>query len=223
MQANPGDPTPAIPPPAAILFDLDGTLIDSVELIVRSYQHAAALHLGRSLERAAIVRTIGLPLDRTMETLAPGRGATLVAAYREYMHANHDDLVCAFPGVTDLLHRLRGRGYRLGIVTAKNRPAATLAFRLCGLDALVDVTICGEDTTHHKPAPDPLLAAAAALAVDPRGCCYIGDAPTDLLAARAAGMPAIAATWGAGTRDELAAVGPDLWLDAPLDFLPHCP
>src|SRR5436190_11049397 len=133
-------PHSVLSPQSSVLFDLDGTLIDSVELIVRSYHHATTTHLGMTLERAAIVRTIGLPLDRVMEELAPGQGATLVATYREYMSANHDDLVCAYPGVLDLLRELRERGYRLGIVTAKHRPAASLAFRLCGLDALVDST-----------------------------------------------------------------------------------
>jgi pyrophosphatase PpaX len=215
-------PHSVLSPQSSVLFDLDGTLIDSVELIVRSYHHATMTHLEMALERAAIVRTIGLPLDRVMEEIAPGRGATLVATYREYMSANHDDLVGAFPGVLDLLRALRERGYRLGIVTAKHRPAASLAFRLCGLDALVDVTICGDDTTRHKPFPDPLLAAAAQLAVEPQDCLYVGDAPTDLQAAHAAEMRAVAATWGAGTRDELAAASPHLWLTQPLDLLAHC-
>jgi pyrophosphatase PpaX len=210
-------------PQSSVLFDLDGTLIDSVELIVRSFGHATTTHLGRVLDRTAIVRTIGLPLERTMEELAPGRGAALVATYREYMRAHHDTLVGLFPGVAELLAALRARGYRLGIVTSKGRPAAGLAFALCGLDALVDVTICAEDTARHKPLPDPLLAAAARLGTPPGRCLYVGDTPHDLQAARAAGMLAVAATWGAGTADELAAESPDLWLDTPLALLDALP
>jgi len=210
-------------PHSALLFDLDGTLIDSVELIVRSYQHATELHLGQPLAREVIVPTIGLSLDAVLEEMAPGRGPILVATYREYMHANHDTLVRPFDGVLETLRELRERGYRLGIVTSKRRPAASLAFLRWMLDTHVDVTICAEDAPRTKPAPDPLLAAAALLGITPGDCCYVGDTPHDMIAARAAGMCAIAAPWGAGTRDELAAAQPDLWLDAPGDLLHHYP
>lgn len=208
---------------SSILFDLDGTLIDSVELIVRSYQHATTIHLGEPLAREAIVPTIGLSLEAILEGLAPGRGPILVEIYREYMRANHDALVRPYDGVLETLRALRERGYRLGIVTSKGRPAATLAFRQWALDAYVDVTICAEDAPRTKPAPDPLLAAAAHLGVEPGQCCYIGDTPHDLIAARAAGMPAIAVPWGAGTRQELTAAQPDLWLEAMGDLLGHFP
>jgi pyrophosphatase PpaX len=210
-------------PQSAILFDLDGTLIDSVELIVRSFQHATALHLGQALAREAIVPTIGLALDTVLEGMAPGRGPVLVAPYREYMHANHDLLVRPYDGVLETLRELRERGYRLGIVTSKRRPAASLAFLRWMLDTHVDVTVCAEDAPRTKPAPDPLLAAAALLGVTPAECCYVGDTPHDMIAARAAGMCAIAAPWGAGTRAELAAAQPHLWLDTPSDLLRHYP
>jgi pyrophosphatase PpaX len=210
-------------PQSAILFDLDGTLIDSVELIVRSYQHATTIHLGEPLAREAIVPTIGLSLEAILEGLAPGRGPTLVETYREYMRANHDLLVRPYDGVLETLRALRERGYRLGIVTSKGRPAATLAFLQWALDAHVDATICAEDAPRTKPAPDPLLAAAAHLGVEPAQCCYIGDTPHDLIAAHAAGMGAIAVPWGAGTREALAAAQPDLWLEVMGDLLDHFP
>ena len=118
---------------------------------------------------------------------------------------------------------MRARGYRLGIVTSKSRPQAELAFRLCALEPLVDVTICAEDTTHLKPAPDPLLLAAARLDVAPARCLYVGDTIHDLGAARAAGMASAAAPWGAGAHEALAALAPDLWLTEPLALLDHCP
>jgi pyrophosphatase PpaX len=208
---------------SAILFDLDGTLIDSIELIVRSYQHATEFHLGQPMAREVIVPTIGLSLEAVLEGMAPGRGPVLVATYREYMHANHDLLVHPYDGVLGTLRELRDRGYRLGIVTSKMRPAANLAFLRWMLDTHVDVTICAEDAPRTKPEPDPLLAAAALLGVAPGECCYVGDTPHDMIAARAAGMCAIAAPWGAGTRDELAAAQPDLWLETPGDLLRYYP
>ena len=200
---------PGPQPFAAVLFDLDGTLIDSVELIVRAFERATRAHLGAAPPRAAIVATIGRPLAVVLEELAPGRGAALLATYRAYVRAHHDALVRPFPGAVETLRELRARGYRLGIVTAKGRAQAELAFRLCALEPLVDVTICAEDTARHKPEPEPLLRAAAALGVAPADCLYVGDSTHDLRAARAAG--------------DLAALAPDLWLGALGDLLPHCP
>lgn len=206
-----------------MLFDLDGTLIDSVELIVRAFAHTLLTHTGAATGRAAIVATIGRPLVAVLEELAPGRGAALAETYRAYVRAHHDALVRPFPGALDTLRELRARGYRLGIVTAKARPQAALAFRLCALEPLVDVTICLEDAARPKPAPDPLLAAAARLRARPADCLYVGDSAHDLLAARAAGMGGAAAAWGAGTPEALLALAPDLWLTEPLALLPHCP
>lgn len=208
---------------SAILFDLDGTLVDSVELIVRSFEHAARAHLGAAPSRAALAATIGRPLASVLEELAPGRGEQLVATYRAYLREHHDALVRPFPGAVDTLRELRARGYRLGIVTAKGRPQAELAFRLCALEPLVDVTVCAEDTTRHKPAPEPLLKAAADLGIPPARCLYVGDSTHDLIAARAAGMRSAAAPWGAGAAEALAALAPELWLGALGDLPFYCP
>ncbi len=207
----------------AVLFDLDGTLVDSVESIVRSFTHATQSLLGTTVAREAIVATIGRPLEPTFEALAPGRGAELLQTYRAYLNEHHDALVRAFPGTVELLVELRGRGYALGIVTAKSRMQAELSFRLCALEPLVDVTVCAEDTPQLKPAPDPLLLAAARLDVAPERCLYVGDTIHDLGAARAAGMVSAAVPWGAGAHEELAALAPDLWLTEPLALLDHCP
>src|SRR5690349_3699643 len=98
---------PALPLPQAILFDLDGTLIDSIELIVRSFQHTTAAHLGAPLPRDEIIPTIGRSLSQELERIAPGRGMALLATYRTFMFANHDELVTVYPGVFELLRAVR--------------------------------------------------------------------------------------------------------------------
>src|SRR5262245_49082048 len=110
MHSVPSIQHSVLPSPQVMLFDLDGTLIDSIELIVRSFQHTTAAHLGAPLARAEIIPTIGRSLVKELERIAPGRGAELLATYRIFNLANHDALVTVYPGVLDLLHAVRTRG-----------------------------------------------------------------------------------------------------------------
>jgi pyrophosphatase PpaX len=208
---------------AAILFDLDGTLLDSIELIVAAFQHTTGRHLGRPIERGVVVPTIGRPLAAVLEELAPGRGETLFVSYEEYLHLHHDRLARLYPDSAAVLIELRARGYPLGIVTSKRRRVAQLAFDLTGLDRLVDLILCVEDTPRGKPAPDPLLAAAARLDLPPGDCLYVGDSRHDLESAAAAGMPSAAALWGPNDPALLAALGPTHLLAALPDLLALCP
>jgi pyrophosphatase PpaX len=210
-------------PYSTILFDLDGTLLDSIELIVGGYQHTTAVHLGQPIERAAIIPDIGRALPEVMEELAPGRSAELLPTYRRFVIEQHDRLARLYPDVLVVLSELRRRHYRLGIVTSKARPVAALAFDGLGLAPLLDLTICLEETSRHKPAPDPLLEAAQRLACRPADCLYVGDSTHDLLAARAAGMPVAAALWGPYPYQALAALQPAYLLEALPALLPHCP
>jgi pyrophosphatase PpaX len=183
-------------PPSAILFDLDGTLIDSIELIVRSFQHTTAEHLGAPLPREEIIPTIGRSLAAELERIAPGRGMTLLATYRTFMFANHDELVTVYPGVLELLRAVRARGIKTGIVTSKARISAAPSFARFLLHHEMDIIVTEDDTERHKPFPDPLLHAATLLDLPPINCWYVGDSTHDMEAARAAGMPAIGAAWG---------------------------
>lgn len=187
---------PELRTPSAILFDLDGTLIDSIELIVRSFQYTTAEHLGAPLPREEIIPTIGRSLTKELERIAPGRGMALLATYRTFMFANHDELVTVYPGVLELLRAVRTRGIKTGIVTSKARISAAPSFERFLLHHEMDIIVTEDNTERHKPFPDPLLHAAALLDLPPTACWYIGDSTHDMEAARAAGMPAIGAAWG---------------------------
>lgn len=185
-----------LPTADCALFDLDGTLIDSIELIVRSFQHATAMHCGAPLSREEIIPTIGRSLVGELERIAPGNGATLLATYRTFMFANHDAFVTVYPGIVAMLAAIHARGIPMGIVTSKARLSAAPSFARFLLDREMSVVVAEDDTTRHKPHPDPLLHAAAMLAVPPAACWYIGDSTHDMVAARAAGMTGIGAAWG---------------------------
>jgi pyrophosphatase PpaX len=203
----------------AVLFDLDGTLLDSIELIVRAFQHTTLVHLGAPVTRARIVPTIGRSLLAVLDELAPGRSAELLPTYDQFVRDYHDQLAVLVPSCAPVLAELRTRGYALGIVTAKRWPVARLAFDAHGLDRLVDVIVCLEDTARSKPAPDPLLLAADRLGLAPAACLYVGDSVHDLLAAHAAGMASAAALWGPNDPAELAARTPTHLCHALTDLL----
>jgi len=193
-----------MPPCDALLLDLDGTLIDSIELIVRSFQHATATHLGREYSRAEIVPTIGRPLTDVLEEIAPGQGTALLATYREYNLAWHDEYVTIYPGVIEMLAEVQTRGVPMAIVTSKGRDATAPTFRRFGLDAGMQTVVLLEDTVRHKPHSEPLLLAAECISISPAACWYLGDSTHDMQAARAAGMAAIGAAWGPYSRAALA-------------------
>ncbi len=207
-----------LPAPRAILFDLDGTLIDSIELIVRSFQHATETHLGVPLSREEIIPTIGRSLAAELERIAPGSGATLLATYRIYMLANHDAFVTVYPGIVDLLAALHACGLPTGIVTSKARISAAPSFARFLLDREMSVVVVEDDTERHKPHPDPLLHAARLLDLLPAACWYIGDSTHDMIAARAAGMTAVGAAWGPNRASDLAPLA-DAVAETPADVL----
>lgn len=196
-----------------VFFDLDGTLADTIPLIVASYQHAFRTVLGEEVDDARARAWIGRPLLEALLEESPEHGHALDATYREWNLANTAALIQRFDGVPELLEALTAAGVRVAVVTSKRQQTARLALEGVGIDHLVRVVAGLEDTERHKPAPDPLLHGAAALGVDAATCAYVGDATVDLQAARAAGMAAVAVTWGAGEREALAAERPDALVD----------
>lgn len=192
-----------------ILFDLDGTLADTIPLIIASYQHAFREILGEEVSDARARAWIGRPLLEALLEESPERGHDLDRVYREWNLANTERLILAYDGVPEMLLALDGAGRRSAVVTSKRRTTAQLALRHVGIEPLISVAAALEDTTVHKPNPAPLLHGALVLGADPASSVYVGDATVNILAAQAAGMSSVAVTWGAGLRDELVAVGPD--------------
>jgi pyrophosphatase PpaX len=198
-----------------VLFDLDGTLIDSGPMIVSSMKHAARVVLGREVEERLLTAAIGGPgLVAQMRALDPERVDDLVRAYREHNEPLHDELE-AFWEVVEVLPRLRSEGRRLGIVTAKRRSTVRLAFeRLPGLEQRFDVLVAAEDTERHKPDPEPILLALARLGARPEEAAYVGDSPFDIRAAKAAGVHAVAVAWGGiHEPDRLRSEAPDAFVE----------
>lgn len=204
-----------------VLFDLDGTLVDSGAIIVASMRHAATTVLGRDVPVEVLSAAVGGPgLVEQMRLLDAGRVDDLVRVYREHNEPLHAGLQ-ACTGIDAAVRRLRDEGRRLGIVTAKRHATVRLAWEaLPELEALFDTVVGADDTERHKPDPEPLLLALERLGARPEQAAYVGDSPFDVQAAKAAGVHALAVTWGGiHTRERLAAEQPDALVDSPEDLL----
>ena len=193
-----------------VLFDFDGTVLDSGEIILASMRHATKTVLGREIEDEVLMAAVGgSGLAEQMRLLDATRVDELVDVYRAHNEPLHTSLACC-AGMEDALERLKEEGRKLGLVTAKRRATVALAFETVPIEHLFDVVVGSDDTERHKPHPDPLLHALDLLDADADDAVYVGDSPFDIRAAKAAGMHAVAVTWGGiHPRERLEAEGPD--------------
>ena len=203
-----------------VLFDLDGTVIDSGGIILASMRHASREVLGRVIADAELMQAVGGPgLEAQMAALDPERVDELVSVYRAHNEPLHEELVCC-AGMEHALERLKADGRRLGVVTAKRRSTAELAFEHVPLGHLFETIVGGDETERHKPDPEPLLLAAERLGARPADIVYVGDSPFDIRAAKAAGMGSVAVTWGRiHDRSRLEREKPDAIVDTAKELL----
>lgn len=211
----------------AVLFDLDGTLIDSIRLILDSYHHTLAAHAKPAQSDAQLLAHVGTPLVTHLGQYAANELelAAMVATYRAWNRAHHDGAVRAFDGAVEAVRALAATGLALAVVTSKQREAAQRGLDLTGFGvpgaegAPFRFLLGADDVAQHKPDPTPLLVACARLGVTPARAAYVGDSPHDLAAARAAGALAVAAGWGPFPRADLDAVGYDRWVRSPASLV----
>ena len=187
-----------------VLFDLDGTVVDTRELIRLSHRHAVTSVLGRDMPDDELLANVGRPLIEQMAAFDADRAQDLLEAQRAWNHAHTAELIRPYPGVAEMLAGLKAAGCQTGVVTSKSGPTVQMAF-----DALpevaehIDVLVAVEDTPVYKPGPDPVLLALARLGVDAADACYVGDAPFDIAAGRAAGVTTVGVTWGFFPREAI--------------------
>lgn len=205
-----------------LVFDLDGTVVDTVDLIVSSFRHATRRVLECELPDEVILAGVGQPLMAQMQRLSPEHAQELYDVYRAYNLRRHDELIRGYESMEEVLAALRAAGRRLGIVTSKSADTTTMAFRAVGLRDYFDVVITAGDTTEHKPSPVPLLLCLERLEATADGAIYIGDSPFDIDAGRAAGTATAAVAWGVFGREALLASSPDYWLERPTELVDLC-
>jgi pyrophosphatase PpaX len=196
-----------------VLFDLDGTLIDSTRLILDSYHHTMRVHRGATFPDSEWIQGLGTPLRVQFRRFSDDADEIerMIATYREWNLAHHDAMVRAFPGAVDAVRRLRAAGAQLGIVTSKNRHGVELGLARGGFDGLFTTIVTSDDLQASKPDPAPVLAAIARLGAEPERTLFAGDSPHDIAAGREAGTRTAACLWGPFARERLEAERPDYY------------
>jgi pyrophosphatase PpaX len=203
--------------PIAVLFDLDGTLIDSIELILSSMRYAFSKCRRAVPSDAEWLTGIGTPLPTMFRNYVAEEAhiAELIAAYREHQMAHHDALVRCYTEVAEMLAVLAGRGHRLAVVTSKSDALARRGLEHAGILHFFESIVGFDSTTRHKPHPEPVLTALRRLGYEPFEAAFVGDSVHDVEAGNAAGVVTVAALWGPFTREQLAVANPHVFAERP--------
>lgn len=200
-----------------VLFDLDGTLIDSIRLILDSFHHTWTAFGREARTDAEWLAGIGTPLKIAFTPWARDAAEidAMIAAYREHNLLHHDNVVRAYPGVVDTVRALAREGVKLGVVTSKNRHGTHRGLVAAGLDDVLTLRVCADDVTNAKPHREPVDRAVMLAGADPAKTLFVGDSIHDMEAGRAAEVHTGAALWGPFARTDLAHAEPRHWVDEP--------
>ena len=207
----------------AVLFDLDGTLADTTELILRCYRHTMQVHLGEVLPDHRWIAGMGTPFRELIKEFArdADQAARMTETYGAYQRAIHDDMVKAFPGAVEVVGALKARGVAVGVVTSRKTPMAQLTLVRAGFDGMMDVLVGADDVVKAKPDPEPVLMALDRLGLsgEEARTLFVGDSPFDIRAGRGAGTRTAAVLWGPFPHETLRAEGPDHFVSHPEELL----
>lgn len=197
----------------AILFDLDGTLIDTNELIVQSFQHAFREHLNKEISREDVIKTFGEPLRGAMLKYDEENVDKMLSIFRKYNEKNHDRLASECEGVVEGIKLLKESGYKIALVTSKRRSMTERGLKLIDIYKDMDIIVTPEDTEEHKPLAAPALKACDLLNVKPVETIFVGDSHNDILCGKAAGCYTCLVSYTALPLEEMMGYGPDFIID----------
>ncbi|CAN5741894.1 HAD family hydrolase [soil metagenome] len=205
----------------AVLYDFDGTLADSTDLIMRCYRHTMTRHLGKSPPDEEWLSGFGTPLEAQLRRFARSEAefVAMLDSYVVHQRDHHDQLLRPFPEAVETVTRLAEKGIGLAIVTSKHRHATLQGLELCSLTRHFQVIVTPEDVRMPKPDAEPVLLALSRLGVAPSEAIFVGDSPHDIAAGRAAHVRTAAALWGPFSRGVLEAENPDSFLESQGDVL----
>ncbi|SDZ34465.1 pyrophosphatase PpaX [Evansella caseinilytica] len=202
-----------------ILFDLDGTLINTIELIIASFLHTMETYYPGKYRREDVVSFIGPPLSETFMNLDPSKVDEMTKTYRAFNHEKHDELVKEYKGVLATIEQLHEHGYKMAIVTTKRRDTAVRGLKLMEMDKYFDVVITLDEVENYKPHPEPLERAMEALHSVPEKTLMIGDSRHDIIGGKNAGTLTAGVAWSIQGKEKLQSYHPDMMLETMPELL----
>jgi pyrophosphatase PpaX len=202
-----------------VLFDLDGTLINTNDLIISSFLHTLNHYYPNQYKEIDVLPFMGPPLEESFGGLNPEKVDEMCAHYRAYNHEHHDELVTEFEGVYETVETLYKQGYKLAIVSTKVRDVVLKGLDLMKLRPFFEVVITLDEVENAKPHPEPIEKALKELGASPQEAIMVGDNHHDILAGKNAGVLSAGVAWSAKGRDHLAQYEPDVMLETMPDLL----
>lgn len=198
----------------SVLFDLDGTLINTNNLIIKSFKYTLKKHLNIMEDEKEIVKYFGEPLITTLKRYDEKNAEALVDTYRRYNSEMHDKLTQEIDGVQEAIHSMKEMGIIVGVVTSKKRITAERGLKLFNLFDYMDIIVTPEDTNKHKPDGEPILKACEMLNINPNEVLYVGDSHYDILCGKNAGTKTCIVKYTALDLKELYTYNPDYAVDS---------
>ena len=207
-----------------VLFDFDGTVMDTNDVILKSWQHAFRQILGKTADEARLLKTFGEPLKMTMKNFFGGDEEQVernVEIYRSYQRDHYLDLISLFPGVREMLEEVKSAGFKTALVTSRLKPTTYDGLRKFGIEAFLDCIITADDVTKHKPDPQPVFRALEALGSAAGSALMLGDTRQDILAAKNAGVASVLVEWSMALPKETAVgeLEPSYFLGSPRELI----
>lgn len=186
----------------AIIFDIDGTLTFTNQLIFDSFNHIAEKYLKKRFSDEEIIALFGPTEDVILKQMFPDKFDEVRKDYYEYYHRNHE-IAQLYDGIKELLIDLKNAGVILGIFTGKGRTSSLITLNFLGIRDLFDMIVTGDDVKNHKPSPEGILKFIQTFNLKPEEVLMIGDAPSDIKAAREAGVHIASVVWDSYSANEV--------------------
>lgn len=204
----------------ALLFDFDGTLLDTNELIIQTFEHVLENNYPGRFSREDILPFLGPPLEENFGAIDPDKVPQLIAEYRAWNIANHDRLSSEFDGVSETMRLLKAEGFKMAIVSTKVNEMIEKGLKLLDVEGVFDEVIGYHDVSKTKPDPEPILLALERLGVRPEEAIMVGDNYHDIVGGQNAGVLTAGVAWTAKGEDFLAQYAPDFMLQHIRDLMP---
>jgi pyrophosphatase PpaX len=203
----------------AVLFDLDGTVVNTNNLILESYKHTLKTKLGFVPDDKELVKYFGEPLITTLKRFDEENAEELRKTYVEFNERMHDELALEIKGIYETFERLKRNGFKIAIVTSKRKIMADKGLNLFNLMNFIDIMVTPENTEKHKPDPEPVLKACELLEIEPVEALVVGDSHYDILCGKNAGAYTCAVKYTALPIEMLLKYSPDFLIDDPNEII----